>query len=394
VTRPAVPVALVVAASLLGDTFLYTVLPVSAARLGVTPLMVGLLLSVNRWIRLFTNPLAARLYGRWPAGWLVMTATVLAAFSTALYLEPGWILVFLAARCVWGFAFSLLRLGSIVSAVDEAGPRAGRRLGETRAIWGVGYLAGAVYAPLAVEAVGWPLAVLGAAALTLVGGIGPAVVAFSWRRAISAVQVGDLRVSVREPRLALLLLVGGAQLAVSAGIQTVAGGLRIAELYPSGGSLFGTVLPATLIAGVFVLSQRVAQVVWQPFAGRFADRAVDGTFFASALVVAAGVGALTLPLDALTFVVAGAGAYFAGLNGAIVAELAVARLASAGDRPRVLAAFHTAQDAGAAAGAFAGGALAAIGTSFALGVGVALVIVTIPAWVFARRAHARATVTA
>src|SRR5439155_7966362 len=195
VTRPAVPVALVVAASLLGDTFLYTVLPVSAARLGVTPLMVGLLLSVNRWIRLFTNPLAARLYGRWPAGWLVMTATVLAAFSTALYLEPGWILVFLAARCVWGFAFSLLRLGSIVSAVDEAGPRAGRRLGETRAIWGVGYLAGAVYAPLAVEAVGWPLAVLGAAALTLVGGIGPAVVAFSWRRAISAVQVGDLRLS-------------------------------------------------------------------------------------------------------------------------------------------------------------------------------------------------------
>jgi len=60
VTRPAVPVALVVAASLLGDTFLYTVLPVSAARLGVTPLMVGILFSVNRWIRLFTNPLAAR----------------------------------------------------------------------------------------------------------------------------------------------------------------------------------------------------------------------------------------------------------------------------------------------------------------------------------------------
>ncbi|TMF64123.1 MAG: hypothetical protein E6I20_08765 [Chloroflexi bacterium] len=89
--RPAVPVALVVAASLLGDTFLYTVLPVSAARLGVAPLMVGIVLSVNRWVRLFTNPLAARLYARWPAGRLVLVAIVVAAASTALYVEPAWV---------------------------------------------------------------------------------------------------------------------------------------------------------------------------------------------------------------------------------------------------------------------------------------------------------------
>ena len=391
--RPAVPVALVVAASLLGDTFLYTVLPVSAARLGVAPLMVGIVLSVNRWVRLFTNPLAARLYARWPAGRLVLVAIVVAAASTALYVEPAWVLVFLGARCVWGFAFSLLRLGSIVSAVDEAGEGAGRRLGETRAIWGVGYLAGALYAPLAVEAVGWELAVAGAAVLTLVAGIGPAVVAASWRRTV-AIEVGDVRIRLRDARLVLLLVIGAAQLAVSAGIQGVAGGLRIAELFPAGAGVLGVVIPATFIAGAFVLTQRVAQVVWQPFAGRFADRAIDATFFAAAIVVAAGVGALTLPLDAVTFVVAGGAAYFAGLNGAIVAELAVARLASSADRPRVLAAFHTAQDAGAAAGAFAGGALAALGTGVALGVGVALVVLTIPAWALARRAQARVTVAA
>ena len=60
----------------------------------------------------------------------------------------------------------------------------------------------------------------------------------------------------------------------------------------------------------------------------------------------------------------------------------------------MLAAFHTAQDAGAAAGAFAGGALAALGTGVALGVGVALVVLTIPAWALARRAQARVTVAA
>ena len=392
--RPAVPVALVTAASLLGDTFLYSVLPVSAARLGVAPLLVGVVLSVNRWVRLATNPLAARLYERVPAGPLVLLAIVLAAVSTAFYAEPSWVIVLLAARLVWGFAFSLLRLGSIVSAVDEAGDRAGRRLGETRGLWAIGYLAGAVYAPFAVEAVGWTAAVLGASVLTLIGGIGPALAVSAWRRTASIVGATDVRLSVREARLALILAVGAAQLAVSAGIQTVAGGLRIAELYPAGGFILGALVPATLIAGIFVVSQRVAQLVWQPLAGRFADRALDRTFLASSIAVMLGVAALTLSLDPITFIAAGAVAYFAGLSGAIVAELAVARMAAPADRPRTLAAFHTAQDFGAAAGAFAGGALAAIGTAFALGVGAALIALTVPLWIIARRADARVLATA
>ena len=387
-------VALVTAASLLGDTFLYSVLPVSAARLGVAPLLVGVVLSVNRWVRLATNPLAARLYERLPAGPLVLVAIVLAAISTAFYAEPSWILVLLAARLLWGFAFSLLRLGSIVSAVDEAGARAGRRLGETRALWAIGYLAGAVYAPFAVEAFGWTAAVLGAAVLTLAGGIGPALAVNAWRRTAMVIGATDVRLSVRETRLALVLAIGAAQLAVSAGIQTVAGGLRIAELYPSGGLVLGALVPATLIAGTFVVSQRVAQLVWQPLAGRFADRALDRTFVVSSIVVVLGVAALTLPVDPVTFVAAGAIAYFAGLSGAIVAELAVARMAAPAERPRTLASFHTAQDFGAAAGALAGGALAAIGTAFALGVGAALIALTLPLWVVARRADARIAVTA
>jgi len=43
-----------VAASLVGDTLLYTVLPVSAARLGISRPVVGVILSANRWVRLLT----------------------------------------------------------------------------------------------------------------------------------------------------------------------------------------------------------------------------------------------------------------------------------------------------------------------------------------------------
>jgi predicted MFS family arabinose efflux permease len=382
--RPALPVSLAVSASLLGDTFLYTVLPVSAARLGVEPLLVGLILSLNRWVRLFTNPLAARLYERLPAGWLVLGAVVLAAVSTALCVDPAWVVVIVAARLLWGFCFSLLRLGAVLAAIDEAGTHAGRKLGETRAIWGLGYLAGALYAPFALEVAGWPAALLGAAALTIAAGLGPALIARAWRRRIVIDDAPTAPFSVWQPHLALLCVCGSAQLLVGAGILVVAGGIRISELYEGGAAVLGAPLAATFIAAAFVLTQRVAQVVWQPFAGRLADHALDATFILSLLLAVAALLVLTTPVSATLFIAAAAVANFTGLAASIAIELAVAKGSAAADRPRSLAALHTWQDGGAAAGALAGGALAAIGTSFALVVAAAVLAATLPLWWLAR----------
>lgn len=381
--KPALPVSLVVSASLIGDTFLYTVLPVSAARLGVEPLLVGVILSANRWVRLATNPLAARLYERVPAGSLVLLVIVLSAISTALYVEPTFVVAIVAARLLWGFCFSMLRLGAILAAVDEAGARAGRKLGETRAIWGIGYLAGAVYAPFAVEAFGWANAILGAAALTLVFGLAPALLAAPWRRGI---ELHDERArrGVLERRLLALCVAGATQLAVGAGILVVAGGIRISELYPNGAPVFVWPLAATFIAALFVLTQRVAQVVWQPLAGRLVDRDLDRTYLICIVSAAAALLILALPIEAGLFVAAAAVANVAQLTAAIGTELAVTHRSTLATRPRVLAAFHTAQDTGAAVGALAGGVLAAIGTSFALGLAAVALVATLPLWWWAR----------
>ena len=51
-------IALATAFSLLGDQMLYSVLPTYYAELGLMPYQVGLILSVNRWVRLITNSLA------------------------------------------------------------------------------------------------------------------------------------------------------------------------------------------------------------------------------------------------------------------------------------------------------------------------------------------------
>jgi predicted MFS family arabinose efflux permease len=78
-------------------------------------------------------------------------------------------------------------------------------------------------------------------------------------------------------------------------------------------------------------------------------------------------------------------AFVSGLTTTIAVELAVSRRSQDHDRPRILAALHTWQDGGAAAGALLGGVLAAFGASGALLVGAALIGLTLPLWWAAMR---------
>ena len=368
-------------ASLLGDTLLYTVLPVSAASLGISRPMVGVILSLNRWVRLLTNPLAARLYERFPAGSLILVAIVLSAVSTAMYALPAALAVFVIGRLLWGFCYSLLRLGSFLATLEDAVSHAGRRIGNTRAIWGIGYFAGAVFAPFAIESIGWTGACLVAAALTLVAGIGPAYLASTWRRRIRVPAEGHVPASVWEPRLLALFVTATVQLGLYAGILVAAGGFRVDELFHDGAPVFALVVPAAFVAAAFALTQRVAQVLWTPIAGRWSDRSASSAFVVSTVVSLASVALLALlRLDPVMFVVIGGSAFLNGLTATIAVELAVARRSRDHDRPRILAALHTWQDGGAAGGALLGGVLAAVGASPALLVGAVLLGLTIPLW--------------
>ena len=64
--RPVIMVSLLITSSLLGDQALYVMLPVAYTSLGLTPISVGLLLSMNRWVRLLTNVAAAWVLGSRP----------------------------------------------------------------------------------------------------------------------------------------------------------------------------------------------------------------------------------------------------------------------------------------------------------------------------------------
>ena len=384
---PALSTALVVSASLLGDTLLYTVLPVSAASLGISRPIVGVILSLNRWVRLVTNPIAARLYERFPAGALIVVAIILSAVSTAMYALPAALVVFLMGRLLWGFCYSVLRLGSFLAALEDAASHAGRRIGNTRAVWGLGYFAGAVFAPFAVETVGWTGMCVIAAALTLVAGIGPAYLAAGWQRRVRVPEEGHIPASVWEPRLLALFVTATVQLGLYAGILVAAGGFRIDELFHEGAPIFALVVPATFVAAAFALTQRIAQVVWTPIAGRWSDRSANVAFVVSTVLALISVALLgLLRLDPILFVLIGGCAFVNGLTTTIAVELAVSRRSRDHDRPRILAALHTWQDGGAAGGALLGGVLAVVGAAPALLVGAVLLALTLPLWWAANRA--------
>ncbi len=385
------------AAALFGDTLLYTALPVSAARLGLDALAVGLILSLNRWVRLFTNPFAARLFERVPAGGLVMIGLALAVASTAAYALPSLLIVFLAARLVWGMSWSLLRLGSLLGAIERGtGGRTGRALGDMRAVFGLGYLGGAIYAPFAVESYGWGAAAIGAAALTLVLGIVPALSVIGWRREVDIDATAQRAIwrSLWEPSFSSIFTIAFCQYAIYAGLLAVAGGLRIAELFPSGGAMLGIPVAATLVAGLFILSQRLSQVVWTPFAGRLADASVERTFLLSTVAAVAAIAGLLLARDPLSFVALGALAFFAGITSVVTVELGIAHRTTAADRARILGAYNTWADVGAASGALAGGALALGGTHVPIGVALALAAATLFIWRWAGRPPAAAYASA
>lgn len=108
------------AISLLGDATLYTVLPspAIAAQAGVTLAMVGILLGVNRAVRLAFNSPVGMLYDRLPRRKLLVTSLILGTLSSMVYALGRGFWPLFAGRVMWGLAWSLLWIGGNTVVLD------------------------------------------------------------------------------------------------------------------------------------------------------------------------------------------------------------------------------------------------------------------------------------
>ncbi|HEX9329318.1 MAG TPA: MFS transporter [Reyranella sp.] len=127
---------LVIAVAMIGDTLLYVVLPLYHQDFGISLAMVGVLLSLNRWIRLLANSGVAAIGERVGPHALMVMAAIGSVLSTTLYGLVENDSVQVAARILWGISYASLNLSTLAYAVSDRA-NAGKRVGASRAAIGI-----------------------------------------------------------------------------------------------------------------------------------------------------------------------------------------------------------------------------------------------------------------
>ncbi|NOU67012.1 MFS transporter [Paenibacillus sp. LMG 31461] len=152
--RPVVIISIITALCLLGDSMLYIVLPIYWKEVGLNALWeVGVLLSINRLVRLPMTPLIGLLYRKISLRKGLIFAVILAVVTTIGYGVFKGFLMWLILRSIWGIAWSFLRMGGYLSVINYSdksnrGLLMGRYNGISRLGSLVGMLVGGVLVPL------------------------------------------------------------------------------------------------------------------------------------------------------------------------------------------------------------------------------------------------------
>ena len=134
-------VALAAGLSIMGDSLMYSLLPLDAPDLGIALPLVGVLLSANRLVRLASNTWAATIFRRYGARIPFLLSTVLGAIVAVIY-GVGWgFAIFLLARVAWGIAWSGLRQGGYDAVWRGDTKIRGRMMG---VLWGLIRLGSAI----------------------------------------------------------------------------------------------------------------------------------------------------------------------------------------------------------------------------------------------------------
>jgi MFS family permease len=133
--RTVIVIALITGICLLGDSALYVLLPAHLEIFAVSPTAAGLILGINRYIRIISNSGTAWVVHRVGAVWPLVAAVILAGVTTLAYgLTTGFLLLFIT-HGFWGVSWSVLRLTGYLAAVETGGSNAvGRHMGVFQSI--------------------------------------------------------------------------------------------------------------------------------------------------------------------------------------------------------------------------------------------------------------------
>jgi MFS family permease len=163
-------VTAVAAATIMGDSMLYNVLPSQVEAFSISVGLVGVLLSANRLVRLVSNLVAAWAMERFGMRGPLLASVFLALGTTVAYGTAPWFSVLLLARLVWGMTFSVFRLsGYLVVLEESADGSRGRLMGFFTSGMRIGSIIGVLLGGLLFDVTGRTISFLLIAAIGLVG---------------------------------------------------------------------------------------------------------------------------------------------------------------------------------------------------------------------------------
>jgi len=169
-SRVLIPLGFAVCTSLFGDLSLYAVLVTQMDVVGLTVATVGVMLGVNRLVRIPANPLAGILADQWGRRRLFLTGMVLGVISTSAYGLVHGFWPFLLSRMMWGIGWTLINVNGVAMALDiSTNTNRGKLTGIYNAWMMIGFTGGPLLGGFLVDTIGFRTAMLVLAACTLAG---------------------------------------------------------------------------------------------------------------------------------------------------------------------------------------------------------------------------------
>ena len=386
-----------VAAALLGDSMLYAVMPSTPQAWGLSAgVLIGVLLSANRIVRLASNPLAAMVFNRFGSRAPFAVAMAMAVVVTATY---GWTTAFwllLLARIAWGVCWSVLRLGGFWAVLDAAtDENRGLLMGTYSSVARLGGIVGAIAGGTLTDAVGRRSTLTLFAALTAVGGVAWYVATrstapHSCPLMAARGEAGGLAAVLGDRKLLAVSAGGLVTGLVFAGLVSASLGFYLRAHYGEEVPVAGAVIGVVSLTGIMLGMRSLLNLPVAPLAGHVSDRL--GRTRVTLAAYALGAAGLVILATAEAIAVVAAGVVITFVAATALNTLLVA---GAGDmapperRSAVMSTYATFLDLGAALGPLVGlstGSLLALRGTF---VAAAVVLVLMGLWhrvVFARDA--------
>jgi len=345
------PLGLGTALSLMGDATLYTVLPTHAEQAGITLAAVGIILSANRFIRLFLNRPAGIAYDRSLRRRLFIPALLIGAVSTAIYAATSGFWPLLAGRLLWGLAWSGIWVGGATIILDVSDDQdRGRWTGLYQTWFFLGAALGAIVG-------GWLTDVWGYSTAMWVGALVTACGAFFAYFTLPETRPDDLDGSGSSSNLQEkwqpnfefygVITLNGINRFITAGVLAATLALLVQDQLPKTNLLLGV----ATVTGVLLGLRTIVSMISAPLSGVFSDRLSNRWGITIAVLLIGAIG-MTLLISTNPIIIL-IGISFSAVAGGSIQALMTTRtgdLVDQAQRGIAIGNLHTAGDLGSALG--------------------------------------------